>query len=190
MCFFSICAIFRTSCHPSPSPPPKKKTTKNSRGSGSRSSLLFLLLPRLHCPELECDYRAFGCFLKLVVPQNGWFIMETPIKMDDLGVSLFSETSISHQVDFFRMEFPTDGIRDVNWSCTNEKLVLSAVCTKSHQRVEQGTITGVTGVARICLDYMNSNIKITICMNIQQIINFCTINQPSSCHLFFVKGTI
>ena len=33
-------------------------------------------------------------FPKIGVPQNGWFKMETPIKIDDLRVPLFSETSM------------------------------------------------------------------------------------------------
>ena len=42
--------------------------------------------------NLHEDPMSTWMFPKVGVPQNGWFIMENPIKMDDLGVPLFLET--------------------------------------------------------------------------------------------------
>ena len=39
-------------------------------------------------------------FPQIMVPQNGWFIMENPIKIDDLGVPLFLETPKCYFSDF------------------------------------------------------------------------------------------
>ena len=35
-----------------------------------------------------------GVFPKIRVPQNGWFIRDSPIRIDDLVVPLFLETPI------------------------------------------------------------------------------------------------
>ena len=47
-------------------------------------------------------------FPRIGVPQNGWFIRENPIKMDDLVVPLFLETPI-----FIMYWFPTIRIKSI-----------------------------------------------------------------------------
>ena len=60
-----------------------------------RSAICCLILVGPPCKSI---YRNIWVFPKIGVPQNGWFIMENPIKIDDLGVPLFLETPIYRNI--------------------------------------------------------------------------------------------
>ena len=84
---------------------------------GARGALARAHLRRVGFPGFSPQLKGrvyIWVFPKIGVPQNGWFIMENPIKMDDLGAPLYLETPICLETETFCLQ-----IGCFNWIIPN-----------------------------------------------------------------------
>ena len=83
-------------------------------------------------------------FPKIGVPQNGWFIMENPIKMDDLGAHLFLVQHPNQGLTWFDMSFFGVTLQDAK----RDGKLPEAVMPRILQRLAEpllGTVEWCTG---------------------------------------------
>ena len=109
----------------------------------------FVQLPGRNCGEHDRWYRWIP---KIGVPQNGWFIMENPIKMDDLGVALFFGNT---HID----EFPPQFLNQRLAANGGSTWVLLRMPSGSHEGENESHYVGMSCWYLVFMDYFTPKKK-------------------------------